>query len=57
LIERIEPDALVAAENIGVLGYETCLRILDLLGLLDPTIARTGGVRGPFGASGGKMIG
>jgi hypothetical protein len=47
----------VAAENIGVLGYETCWRILDLLGLLDPTIARTGGVRGPFGASGGRVIG
>jgi hypothetical protein len=39
--ERIEPTALVATAGIGIIGYETHLRILDLLGLVDATIART----------------
>ena len=38
------PDAtLVAANNIGVIGYESRVRILDMMGLTDSHIARAPG--------------
>ncbi len=36
-------DTLIAANNIGVLGYESRRRILDMLGLVDRHIARAPG--------------
>lgn len=41
-LEREAPrDKLVAAAGIGALGYYSDARILDLLGLVDPTIAKS----------------
>jgi arabinofuranosyltransferase len=37
-----DPNALVAANGVGVLGYYTDLRIIDMLGLNDGHIARHG---------------
>lgn len=47
ILGRGEPVRLVAATGIGVFGYHSRLPILDLLGLVDETIAR-----GPSAASG-----
>ena len=41
LLEREEPIALVATGAIGSFGYHSQLPILDILGLVDATIART----------------
>jgi hypothetical protein len=41
LLEREEPIALVATGAIGSFGFHSQLPILDILGLLEPTIART----------------
>jgi hypothetical protein len=42
LLEREEPIALVATGAIGSFGFHSQLPILDILGLVDATIARTG---------------
>ena len=52
LRERIEPTSVVATTGIGVIGYETRLTILDLLGLVDATIARSGAAPGRTGPPG-----
>jgi hypothetical protein len=41
LLEREEPIALVATGAIGSFGFYSQLPILDILGLVDATIART----------------
>jgi hypothetical protein len=41
LLEREEPIALVATGAIGSFGFHSQLPILDILGLVDATIART----------------
>ncbi len=43
LREETSPDTLIAANNIGVLGYESQRPILDMLGLTDRHIARAPG--------------
>ncbi len=40
LRERAEPSTLVATEAIGFVGYESRLPLVDMLGLVDPVIAR-----------------
>lgn len=40
LRERAEPGTLVATEAIGFVGYESRLPLVDMLGLVDPVIAR-----------------
>jgi hypothetical protein len=42
LLEREEPIALVATGAIGSFGFHSQLPVLDILGLADATIARTG---------------
>jgi len=39
------PKDLVVARDIGVLGFETRCRVLDVVGLTDPHVARTSGLR------------
>ena len=41
-LESRDPDALVAANAVGALGYYSDLRILDMLGLNDSHIAHHG---------------
>lgn len=41
-LESRDPDALVAANAVGALGYYSDLRILDMLGLNNASIARHG---------------
>ncbi|HZY65723.1 MAG TPA: hypothetical protein VFE21_07580, partial [Rubrobacteraceae bacterium] len=41
-LESRDPDALVAANAVGALGYYSDLRILDMLGLNNAYIARHG---------------
>jgi arabinofuranosyltransferase len=38
---RVDEGDLIACLGIGVLGFHTEVRVLDLLGLVDPTIAQT----------------
>jgi hypothetical protein len=54
LLERGEPIALVATGAIGSFGFHSQLPILDILGLVDATIARTEQPRGkePLGLPG-----
>lgn len=40
-----DPDDVVVARDIGVLGYRTRCRILDVVGLTDPHVAKTSGLR------------
>jgi hypothetical protein len=42
LEQRRPANKLVAATGIGSLGYHSDARVLDLLGLVDPVIARSG---------------
>lgn len=41
-LEALDPDALVAANAVGALGYYSDLRILDMLGLNEAHVARHG---------------
>lgn len=42
-LSELPEDTLVAANNIGVIGYESRVRILDMMGLTDRHIARAPG--------------
>lgn len=44
LADHTPPDTLVAATNIGAIGYFSSRRIVDLMGLVDATVARGGTV-------------
>lgn len=44
-LAKLPEETLVAANNIGVIGYESRVRILDMMGLNDAHIARAPGKR------------
>jgi hypothetical protein len=44
-LERFSPTTVVAANNVGILGYDSRLPIIDMLGLNDARIARAPGKR------------
>jgi hypothetical protein len=46
---RGEPIRLVATAGVGAFGYQSRLPLLDILGLVDPTIARSEAAQ-PLGA-------
>lgn len=54
-LDSQDPDALVAANAVGALGYYSETRILDMLGLNDAHIARHG--EGDPGAPPGHQVG
>jgi hypothetical protein len=43
LADHAAPSDLVVARDIGILGYRTRCRILDVVGLTDPHVARSSG--------------
>jgi hypothetical protein len=45
LADHAAPSDLVVARDIGILGYKTRCRILDVVGLTDPHVARSSGYR------------
>ena len=42
-LARMPADTVVAANNVGVIGYESHVRIIDMMGLTDAHIARAPG--------------